>query len=488
MPLPVPTNTRRRLAFLFSVPLAFSLVFFLVQLAAERADIYLLEIQNLQSSVRELRLLAKQAESSERGFLLIGDDRYLFPLEQANAILPTQIKFAKGYGSDWPALQPGIEKATALVEKRLAQANKTLETQRTKGFAAALELTRAGEADKTMDELTKTTTDLLKSVNDIESSYLEHERTLNRWTFVFFSVGTLVMIGVMMWLYNALLSYLYARDDAREQLEKMNAGLQSHIEERTRELRDMNEELGQFAYVASHDLQEPLRTITSFSQLLVARYKGKLDEDADEFIGYIITASRRMTDLINGLLQLVRLRKSGQPTLPVSFEKLLSEAEISLQAAIRESQAQIEHGPLPTLIVDQVQFSQVLQNLLSNAIKYRREAPPRIHVQAKREHGNWIISIADNGRGFQPEFAERIFGLFQRLHGRDVEGTGMGLSITRKILERHGGRIWAESKEGAGSTFYFSLPTSLETLRFLSPHANEPAPNAAAREPVSRTP
>jgi light-regulated signal transduction histidine kinase (bacteriophytochrome) len=292
----------------------------------------------------------------------------------------------------------------------------------------------------------------------------------------------------MMWLYNTLLSYLYARDDAREQLEKMNAGLQSHIEERTRELRDMNEELGQFAYVASHDLQEPLRTITSFSQLLVARYKGKLDEDADEFIGYIITASRRMTDLINGLLQLVRLRKSGQPTLPVSFEKLLSEAEISLQAAIRESQAQIEHGPLPTLIVDQVQFSQVLQNLLSNAIKYRREAPPRINVQAKRERGNWIISVADNGRGFQPEFAERIFGLFQRLHGRDVEGTGMGLSITRKILERHGGRIWAESKEGAGSTFYFSLPTSLETLRFLSPHANEPAPNAAAREPVSRTP
>jgi len=488
MPLPVPTNTRRRLAFLFSVPLAFSLVFFLVQLAAERADIYLLEIQNLQSSVRELRLLAKQAESSERGFLLIGDDRYLFPLEQANAILPTQIKFCRGYAKDWPALQPDIEKAAALVEKRLAQANKIMQTQRTKGFAAALELTRSGEGDKTMDDLTKVTNDLLKNVNNIEATYLEHERTLNRWTFVFFSVGTLVMIGVMMWLYNALLSYLYARDDAREQLEKMNAGLQAHIEERTRELRDMNEELGQFAYVASHDLQEPLRTITSFSQLLVARYKGKLDDDADEFIGYIITASRRMTDLINGLLQLVRLRKSGQPTLPVSFEKLLSEAEISLQAAIRESQAQIEHGPLPTLIVDQVQFSQVLQNLLSNAIKYRREAPPRIDVQAKRERGNWIFSVADNGRGFQPEFSERIFGLFQRLHGRDVEGTGMGLSITRKILERHGGRIWAESKEGAGSTFYFSLPTSLETLRFLSPHSTEPAPSAAAREPVSRMP
>ena len=481
MPLPVPTHTRRRLAFLFSVPLAFSLVFFLVQLAAERADIYLLEIQNLQSSIRELRLLARQAESSERGFLLIGDDRYLFPLEQANAILPTQVKFCQGYAKDWPALKPDIDAVIGLVETRIVQANKVLETQRTKGFAAALELTRSGEADKTMDQLTTKAADLLKNVNDIESSYLEHERTLNRWTFVFFSVGTLVMIGVMMWLYNALLSYLYARDDARNQLEQLNANQQKLIEERTRELLDMNEELQQFAYVASHDLQEPLRTITSFSQLLAARYKGKLDEDADEFIGYIVAASRRMTDLINGLLQLVRLRKSGQPTVPVSFEKLLADAEISLQAAIRESEAQIEHGPLPTLVVDQVQFAQVLQNLISNAIKYRRDVPPRISVQAKRDHGNWIFSVTDNGRGFEQEFSERIFGLFQRLHGRDVEGTGMGLSISRKILERHGGRIWAESKVGSGSTFYFSLPTSLETLRFLSPAAVEPA-NGSEKE------
>jgi light-regulated signal transduction histidine kinase (bacteriophytochrome) len=195
-----------------------------------------------------------------------------------------------------------------------------------------------------------------------------------------------------------------------------------------------------------------------------------------------------MTDLINGLLQLVRLRKSGQPTLPVSFEKLLAEAEISLQAAIRESQAQIEHGPLPTLVVDQVQFSQVLQNLISNAIKYRSNVPPHIQVQARRERGNWIFSVSDNGRGFQQEFSERIFGLFQRLHGRDVEGTGMGLSISRKILERHGGRIWAESNESTGSTFYFSLPTSLESLRYLSANAPEPAANGSAREPVARTP
>jgi signal transduction histidine kinase len=394
--------------------------------------------------------------------------------------VPTQVKFCLAYSKDLPALRPDVERVAALVETRFAEAHEVLETQRQKGFAAALEQTKSGHADRTMDQLRKSVSELLKKVNEAQGNYLDHERNLNRWTFIFFSVGTLVMIAVMVWLYNALLSYLYARDDAREQLEKVNANLQAHIEDRTRELQDMNEELGQFAYVASHDLQEPLRTITSFSQLLAARYQGKLDDDADEFIGYIVTASRRMTDLINGLLQMVRLRKTGQPISPVSFEKLLADAEISLQAAIRQSQAQIEHGPLPTLVVDHVQFSQVLQNLISNAIKYRREESPRIRIQAKRDRANWIFSVSDNGRGFNQEFAERIFGIFQRLHGREVEGTGMGLSIARKIVERHGGRIWAESVEGAGTTFYFSLPTSLEGLRQPAT-AQEPSPVVQTR-------
>jgi light-regulated signal transduction histidine kinase (bacteriophytochrome) len=276
----------------------------------------------------------------------------------------------------------------------------------------------------------------------------------------------MIMIAVMFWLYNALMTYLYARDDARDQLEKVNSDLQNRIDNRTRELEEMNSELQQFAYVASHDLQEPLRTITSFSQLLSSRYQGRLDADADEFIGYIVAASRRMTDLINGLLQLVRLRKNSQAIAPVAFERLLEEAEISLQASIRETQARIEHGPLPSLVVDPVQFSQLLQNLISNAIKYRSVEVPHIVIQARRDRGNWIFSVSDNGGGFDQEFAERIFGLFQRLHGREVEGTGMGLSISRKIVERHGGRIWAESKEGEGSTFFFSLPSALEGLRF----------------------
>ncbi|HEY1948165.1 MAG TPA: ATP-binding protein [Bryobacteraceae bacterium] len=477
MPLPVPANTRRRLVFLFSVPFAFSLVFFIVEILAERTDIHLLQIQNLQTNIAQLRMSAKDAESGERSFLLTGDDHYLLPLNQAEAILQTQVNFCREYAKDQPTLLPGIDKVAGLLRKRFDEADLVLHTQQSKGFAAAIELTKSGRADSAMDEFLIGVNHLLEDVSREEDNYLRHQRNLNRWTFVFFSTGTLVMIAVMVWLYHALLSYLYARDDAREQLEKTNAGLQKHIEERTRELREMNEELQQFAYVASHDLQEPLRTITSFSQLLAARYQGSLGEDADEFIGYIVTASRRMTDLINGLLQMVRLRRTNQSIAPVSFEKLLEDAKAGLQAAIRENAVEIEHGPLPTLVVDRVQFSQVLQNLLSNAIKYRRDEAPRIRVQAFKERANWTISVSDNGRGFNQDFAERIFGLFQRLHGRDVEGTGMGLSIARKIVERHGGRIWAESVEGAGSTFYFSLPTTLEGLRYTS--AAQEAPSAA---------
>lgn len=472
MPLPVPAKTRSRLAFLFSLPAVFSLVFFGVELLSERADIHLLEIQNLQTSVSELSRLAKDAESSERGFLLTGDRNYLRPLNEAAALLPSRIEICRAYAANHPELLPMVNKVAELVKDRFHLANQMLDAQK-ENFAAAIELEKGGDPDHVMDKLESTVNKLLAQIRDLERWNLDRESDLNRWTFIFFSVGTMVMIAVMVWLYNALLSYLYARDDARAQLEKVNSDLQNRIDNRTRELEEMNSELQQFAYVASHDLQEPLRTITSFSQLLASRYRGQLDTDGDEFIGYIVTASRRMTDLINGLLQLVRLRKNSQPIAAVPFERLLEDAEISLQAAIRESAARIEHGPLPALVVDPVQFSQVLQNLISNAIRYRSAAPPIIRIQARRDRGNWIFSVTDNGCGFDQEFAERIFGLFQRLHGREVEGTGMGLSISRKIVERHGGRIWAESAEGEGSTFFFSLPVTLEGLRFSTTAASE---------------
>ena len=477
---PVNTSTRRRLGILFSLPFAFSLLFFSLTLATERTDVSLLQTQTLTSCVERLDGLANDAQAGERGFLITGDERYLYPFQQANAMLPTAMDSCTHEAEDHPhAIQQQIAKADDLVQKRFAQAAHVLEVQSSKGFAAAVEAMKADDSETTMDSIRKQIGDLRRELSDEQSKYRQKQHDLMRWAFLIFIIGTFVLIGVMFWLYKALLLYLHGRDAANAELQKVNAELESRIQERTQDLTRANEELQQFAYVASHDLQEPLRTITSFTQLLEARYKGQLDEDADEFIGYIVSSSRRMTDLINGLLALGRLRKAGQATAQVPFDKLLEEAEISLQAAIRESGAEIHSDPLPALVVDRVQFAQLLQNLISNAIKYRREEAPRIKIRAKRDSTSWIFSVSDNGRGFNQQFAERIFGLFQRLHPRDVHGTGMGLSIARRILERHGGRIWAESKEGIGSTFYFTLPLSLELTR--------PAEEAAAVHATAQT-
>jgi signal transduction histidine kinase len=465
MSLPVQTNTRRRLALLFCVPLVVSLVFLVLDLQTEHTDLLLSRTQDLSGSVGKLASLARDAESGERGYLLYGDERYLLPLQQATTELSADIDAAMRNAKELPKFQRPLANVIALVKKRIAEANQVVHTEQGQGVSAAIELARSDTADRTMIQLRTSVGDLSTSLSDEAATYRNSEHQLGHGAFFSFLIGTLLMIAVLMWLYHELILYLHQRDAAYDTLERANAELDARVQERTRDLTEANQELAQFAYVASHDLQEPLRTITSFTQLLALRYKGRLDEDADEFIGYIVNSSRRMTDLINGLLTLVRLRKAGQPTAPASLEQLLEEAQISLQASIRENEAVVRHGPLPSLVVDTVQFSQLFQNLLSNAIKYRREEPPVIEVNARRDASNWVISVKDNGRGFNQQFAERIFGLFQRLHGREVEGTGIGLSIVRRIVERHGGRIWATSEEGRGTTFFFSLPVSLEVSR-----------------------
>ncbi len=464
MTVPAHTKTRRRLAALFSVPLAFSLVFFFVNQAAEHRETHLLEVQRLANCVTQLRAHARDAEAGERGFYLTGQERYLMPFKQAQESLPEWIRQSLAYAQERPQYRTQVNKIIELVHERFREAGSGIGEKQKGQLTSESLAARLTQGQDTMDKIREQARGILRELYREEVAILDAQESFSRWTFLFFSVGSLIMVGVIVWLYNALLRYIYERDAAEENLKTANTYLEARIEERTRDLTHANEELQQFAYVASHDLQEPLRTITSFTQLLAVRYKGRLDADADEFIGYIVSSSRRMTDLINGLLALVRLRKAGQPTTEVSFEDLLSEAEISLQAAIRESQARVEHGPLPSLMVDSVQFSQVLQNLISNAIKYRREEAPVIQMEAQKDLSNWIFSVQDNGRGFDPQFAERIFGLFQRLHNRE-DGTGMGLSIARKIVERHGGRMWAQSSEGTGSTFFFSLPVSLESTR-----------------------
>jgi light-regulated signal transduction histidine kinase (bacteriophytochrome) len=238
------------------------------------------------------------------------------------------------------------------------------------------------------------------------------------------------------------------------------------------ELARSNEELERFAYVASHDLQEPLRTVASFTQLLARRYRDKLDSEANEFIHFTLDAVARMQALIDALLALSRVGTHGRPLQPTRSEDTLTDALRDLSGQIHKTGAAVTHDPLPTVMADPVQLGQVFRNLLSNALKFRSEQPPRIHVSARQEHDHWIFSMADNGIGISEEHFERIFVIFLRLHTRqEFPGTGLGLAMCKKIVERHGGRIWVESTPQRGSVFHFSLPVAA---------ASEPASGSVA--------
>jgi signal transduction histidine kinase len=231
------------------------------------------------------------------------------------------------------------------------------------------------------------------------------------------------------------------------------------LKETLGELARSNAELEQFAYVASHDLQEPLRMVSSYVQLLARRYQGKLDTDADEFIAFAVDGANRMQGLINDLLMYSRVGTKGKPFQTTDCNTVLSEALLNLSAATEESCALVTNDKLPTIMADKTQMVQLIQNLVANAIKFRNKNDPCIHVSSEKKNGTWVFAVSDNGIGIESEYYDRIFAIFQRLHGKaEYPGTGIGLAVCKRIVERHGGRIWVDSEAGKGSNFYFTIP------------------------------
>ena len=238
---------------------------------------------------------------------------------------------------------------------------------------------------------------------------------------------------------------------------------EEQIARQAHELARSNEALEQFAYIASHDLTEPLRGVILFTQLLAGKCGDKLDEDAGEYVSFIVTAARRMEAMIKDLLDFSKVAPGRTSRITATnCETVLAAAMSNCEFAIRESGAIITHDPLPTLYINASELVQLFQNLITNATKYCGDRPPRIHISAVKNRQNdsdiWLISVRDTGIGIAPEYHDRIFSMFNRLHGRQVPGTGMGLAICKRIVERHGGRIWVESELGKGATFCFTIP------------------------------
>jgi light-regulated signal transduction histidine kinase (bacteriophytochrome) len=225
------------------------------------------------------------------------------------------------------------------------------------------------------------------------------------------------------------------------------------------ELARSNEELEQFAYVSSHDLQEPLRMITSYLQLLQRKYQGNLDDKADKYIHFAVDGASRMQNLINDILEYSRVTRTSREPKFTNCKFILNQALAGLKVVIKENKATISHDTLPDIMVDPTQLVQVLQNLILNGIKFHGEETPKIHITAEKKASEWVFSVHDNGIGIDPQYSEKIFEVFKRLHTRErYPGTEIGLAVCKKIIERQGGHIWVESELGKSSTFYFTLP------------------------------
>lgn len=271
-------------------------------------------------------------------------------------------------------------------------------------------------------------------------------------------------IGTLTRAFDTMLERIEAREaDLRHthnELEKAHSLLEERVRERTAELAASNRDLEGFAYVASHDLQEPLRMVSSYLQILQRRYRDQLDEEADKYIDYAVDGAHRMRSLIHDLLAYSRVATKGQEFQVVDLSEILDKALLNLQQSIDESGATVTRDRLPVVKGDPVQLTQLFQNLIGNALKYRGSEQPRIHISVTEQQNKWLLRVEDNGIGMDPEFLERVFVIFERLHtANEYAGTGIGLSLCKRIVERHGGEIRAESEgKDKGSTFIFTLP------------------------------
>ncbi len=405
------------------------------------------------------------AETGERGFILTGEESFLDPYNNAFANMNGDVTKLRHLTSDNPVQQQAMDRVEPLISERMGMLRDRVELRRHEGLVAGAEIVSLGPGKQYMEKIRSQLAEMKQVENRLLIQRTAEAAKSLRSTRIVIVAGEILAVVFLCLAGIVVGQEIRQRRRAEMEVRTLNADLEQRVADRTAELSERakdlarsNSELQQFAYVASHDLQEPLRMVASFTQLLAKRYSEQLDDDARDFINYAVDGATRMQTLISDLLNYSRVGTQGKALAPTDCEALFKRVLETLQFHIEESGAVIESDTLPMVMADPQQLGQLFQNLLTNAIKFRGEKPPNLRISTEREGNDWKISVRDNGIGISPEHADRIFIIFQRLHTKtEYPGTGIGLAICKKIVERHGGRIWIEPSPGGGTTFCFTI-------------------------------
>jgi signal transduction histidine kinase len=430
--------------------------------------------RQVQLAIQDLLVSLTDAETSRRGFLATADPSYIGAVDAAAAKAPALLARLSNLTQDNPAQRANLRELERLVNDRVALLQ---ETSRPGHEPAVQAEKRSGLAISA--QLNNVIASLMAEETRIFEQRKQATAAADFAAETFLVTGCIATIILLIIAYRIMGRYAGDRDRAEaevwrsnqelhekiQQLDQLNRELENRVKERTASLERSNRDLQQFAFIASHDLQEPLRMVASYMGLLSKSLRGKLAPEEEHHMQFALDGAARMQTLIRDLLAYAQAGSQVPELKSTRLNEVVKQARYAVLESIRETGAEISVGELPAVHADPLKMSLVFQNLISNAIKFRQPgAKPSIRIEAQREADVWRVAVRDDGIGFDPKYSEKIFVVFQRLHGKnEYPGTGIGLAICKRIIEGHGGRIWADARPGGGATFYFTLPAAAES-------------------------